>query len=149
MKSLCLSVLCLAALAVSGSVAPAAHAGGGCGWGYGMGYGYGSFPGYGVPDCISVRTPPYFAVHPPVYYSTRYARPYGISPFAAPPQVHVPDSYRARLESEFVRPPLANPFCCASDAVPAEEVTAADDFVAGAVRVNPFVEADAHVARRD
>ena len=39
--------------------------------------------------------PPYFALHPPVYYGTRYARPYGVSPFAAPPQVQVPSDYAA------------------------------------------------------
>ncbi|MEE3367825.1 MAG: hypothetical protein VX346_00635 [Planctomycetota bacterium] len=27
--------------------------------------------------------PPYFALHPPVYYGIRYRRPYGVSPFAS------------------------------------------------------------------
>ncbi|UUO08920.1 hypothetical protein M4951_11520 [Blastopirellula sp. J2-11] len=48
---------------------------GGPGFGYGSyGYGYGYVRG-------NVPTPPYFALHPPVYYSHSVARPYGISPF--------------------------------------------------------------------
>ena len=135
-------------LAASSLVARPAQACDGCGFGagYGMGYGYGYFPGYGVPDCISVRTPPYFAIHPPVYYGTRYARPYGISPFAAPPVVHVPDGYRARMESEFVRPPLPNPYCCTSTAVSADAESAQQEAVVGQVQTNPFVQAEAHVA---
>lgn len=46
-------------------------------------YGYGLAAGWytGVND----RVPPYFALHPPVYYSGEIVRiPYGASPFAAP-----------------------------------------------------------------
>jgi hypothetical protein len=32
---------------------------------------------------------PYFALHPPVYYSYRVARTYGYSPFAYPPDVYL------------------------------------------------------------
>ncbi|EAQ79758.1 hypothetical protein [Blastopirellula marina] len=45
----------------------------------GPAYGYGNY-GYGYSR-INVPTPPYFALHPPVYYSHSVARPYGISPF--------------------------------------------------------------------
>ena len=34
--------------------------------------------------------PPYFALHPPVYYGIRYQRPYGVSPFASPSQLQAP-----------------------------------------------------------
>ena len=34
--------------------------------------------------------PPYFALHPPVYYGIRYTRPYGASPFASVSQLHAP-----------------------------------------------------------
>lgn len=34
---------------------------------------------------------PYFAAHPPVYYSGPVARPYGYSPFAYPPNVMTPE----------------------------------------------------------
>ena len=53
-------------------------------WGYGTNYyGYGLAAGWytGVND----RVPPYFALHPPVYYSGEIVRvPYGASPFAQP-----------------------------------------------------------------
>ena len=34
---------------------------------------------------------PYFAAHPPVYYSYPVPRPYGYSPFAYPPNVQTPE----------------------------------------------------------
>ncbi len=54
-------------------------------------YGGGCFAGNfgyrnrGVIDRIS--QPPYFAQFPPVYYSGIVRRPYGVSPFAAPPGI--------------------------------------------------------------
>jgi hypothetical protein len=62
-----------------------------CGETVGNGQEWGSFP-Y-IPACLgngcaTVRTAesvPYFALHPPVYYSYRVARTYGFSPFAYPP----------------------------------------------------------------
>lgn len=49
--------------------------------------GYVGGPYYnGVPYSIySQDTIPYFALHPPVYYSRPVSRPYGMSPFAYPP----------------------------------------------------------------
>ncbi len=38
-----------------------------------------------------VPTPPYFALHPPVYYSCPVPRSYGYSPFAYPSCVQTPD----------------------------------------------------------
>ena len=69
------------------AAAPAAHAqcdgcnGGGWGWGYDMGCLYNSLD-YNVP---------YFAAHPPVYYSYPVPRTYGYSPFAYPPYVMTPE----------------------------------------------------------
>ena len=53
--------------------------------GYGAGGFYGSY--YGFPsiwqNSYNGRVPPYFALHPPVYYSGQITRiPYGASPFA-------------------------------------------------------------------
>ena len=59
-------------------------------WGCGLG-GYGmNYYGYGMPvgwyTGVQGRMPPYFALHPPVYYSGQIIRiPYGASPFACPP----------------------------------------------------------------
>jgi hypothetical protein len=47
--------------------------------------------GYGWLSC-STDTAPYFALHPPVYYSYHVARTYGYSPFAYPPDVLTPGS---------------------------------------------------------
>ena len=50
---------------------------------------YGWYP-YVYPYLISSRgevpTPPYFAIHPPVYYGRRVGMPYGNSPFPRPPR---------------------------------------------------------------
>jgi hypothetical protein len=55
-------------------------------YGYDDGYcGYGAFGNDGYNDHI-----PYFALHPPVYYSFPVARTYGYSPFANPPSVMTP-----------------------------------------------------------
>lgn len=58
--------------------------------GYGA-LGYGGIGGYGLLGLNGgayrsgrVPTPPYFALHPPVYYSQPVPRPYGHSPFAYP-----------------------------------------------------------------
>jgi hypothetical protein len=52
------------------------------GWG---GYGYGYGWGYLGTRVGFVPQPPYYAIHPPVYYSAQIMRrPYGASPFAWP-----------------------------------------------------------------
>ncbi len=38
-----------------------------------------------------IPTPPYFSLHPPVYYSYPVARPYGYGPYAYPPYVMTPE----------------------------------------------------------
>lgn len=40
----------------------------------------------------NIPTPPYFSLHPPVYYSRPVARTYGYSPYAYPPQTRTPES---------------------------------------------------------
>lgn len=44
------------------------------------------------PSNYATESVPYFALHPPVYYSYRIARTYGFSPFAYPPGVIVTES---------------------------------------------------------
>jgi hypothetical protein len=78
MISGCLLVCCLALANEAAAQFPCGMYGGGFGaW-------------YGLPtmwqDSYNGRTPPYFAVHPPVYYSGEIVRiPYGASPWAAAP----------------------------------------------------------------
>jgi hypothetical protein len=66
---------------------------------------FGFYQPYGIRYGNTVRTPPYFAVNPPVYYGTRYARPYGESPFASPPLLSATADYRVRPAAQFVQPP--------------------------------------------
>lgn len=60
-------------------------------------YGSGGFPGpgwigyYGSPYSLGqIPVPPYFAIHPPVYYSYPVARSYGYSPYAYPGWMETP-----------------------------------------------------------
>ncbi len=77
---------------------------------------------------------PYFAMHPPVYYSAPIPRTYGYSPFAYPGEVPTP-------ELNFGPPPetIVNPH-----AQPNVEPTSAHDQTAGGpLRMrNPYVEGD-------
>lgn len=101
----------------------------------------GFFNPYSFPASGSVRTPPYFSVHPPVYYSTRHARPYGMSPFAAPPMVTPGANYRGRQAAEFT-PKTTQPSSCshcggtieAHPHVPSEPA----GFAIGEIQRNPF-----------
>jgi hypothetical protein len=59
-----------------------------CG-GYGIGNcSFGNLNAFGSSGTLYgsgyLPVPPYFAIHPPVYYSHPYYRPYGWSPFAQP-----------------------------------------------------------------
>lgn len=67
------------------------------------GGGYGFWPGWwgslGIASDYyigNVPTPPYFALHPPVYYGQRVGMPYGNSPLPRPPRPVL------REEREFV-----------------------------------------------
>ena len=58
-------------------------------WWTGAGIGIGEV--YRSLDYPTERRVPYFAAHPPVYYSTPVPRTYGYSPFAYPPNVRTPE----------------------------------------------------------
>jgi len=146
MKSLSLSLcLALAAVALTGERAEAQHPAP-----YANGQ-LGFFNPYSFPAGSSVRTPPYFSVHPPVYYSTRHARPYGMSPFAAPPMVQPAGNYRGRQAAEFTPKPLSNPYCSSSAVLSSEEgipaVYSPSDFAVGEIQTNPFAGGQRVAAR--
>lgn len=108
---------------------------------------FGFYQPYGAAYRSSIPTPPYFATNPPVYYGTRYARPYGISPFAAPPVISAPAGYQAHPAASFVSPPpmgqpVCNPYCQSP-----EEAGVAPVGTRGKVQQNPFVEQPEQVAR--
>ena len=58
------------------------------------GFGYSGFP---LSRTTSLQNPPYFAMHPPVYYGARHTRPYGLSPFAAQSLLSAGADYHGRL----------------------------------------------------
>jgi hypothetical protein len=84
MKFYLMAILCAIAV-VSTTGQASADCGGGLGYG---GYGYYN---YGIQPYVPA--PPYFALHPPVYYGTRYTRPYGDSPFASRSQLQPTAGY--------------------------------------------------------
>ncbi|GAA4456822.1 hypothetical protein [Novipirellula rosea] len=141
MKSIVVAaVLALAAIVATSESASAQYPDAGGVFPFG---GYGFYSPYGSYYGTSLRTPPYFATNPPVYYGARYARPYGMSPFAAPPMVNAPTSYRGRLESEFMTPPgashgpIGNPCISYSASVKPKAKKM------GPVRENPYVSENA------
>jgi hypothetical protein len=89
-----LLVLIALALALTTTAASAQMCGGGYGCGYDYGYLYNSLD-YNVP---------YFAAHPPVYYSYPVPRTYGYSPFAYPPYVMTPDVAEESVPIEITNP---------------------------------------------
>jgi hypothetical protein len=118
---------------------------------------WGFYQPYGAQYGTSLRTPPYFATNPPVYYGARYARPYGLSPFASPPMLSAPASYAGRESTQFVRPPMGNPYVtescvdCFGDASKNESSLASNAPVArtmGEVQINPFAVDSSRVAKR-
>jgi hypothetical protein len=56
-----------------------------------------------------IPIPPYFALHPPVYYSYPVPRPYGYSPFAYPGWVRTPDVPAPLQPATVVNPFLDKP----------------------------------------
>lgn len=91
-------------------------------------------------------TPPYFSIHPPVYYGKRYERPYGESPYAAWPMLQPSEEYRPQLKSS-TGVSQVNPYCPpATESVhlPMEQPVAQAAVAPGKKVVidNPFVGSD-------
>jgi len=93
---------------------------------------------------INNYTPPYFSMHPPVYYGERYYRPYGASPFAAWPQLQANPDYAPRagvgIRSAAV---IENPYCCGATPVlpqaqPAEVPDVVKNYSGPLVIENPY-----------
>jgi hypothetical protein len=129
MKRLVLIVLALCALPAAAGRADDLYRGY---YGYGFpwfGYGNNGPAAYALGN---IPTPPYFALHPPVYYSHPIARPYGHSPFACPCYCgHARKSVRV----------VVNPYLPIEPA--AKEAPAKASVAAVPLRVaNPFYRAD-------
>jgi hypothetical protein len=121
----------------------------GHGFGSGFGFGFGGF-GYGGWDIAELyrqlyNNLPYFALHPPVYYSYPVPRTYGYSPFAYPPGVMTPDVAGAQpldIINPYVPAPQEKPVSMEKDTT-----AAASQQPQPLVIINPFVSSDRAVAR--
>jgi hypothetical protein len=95
-----------------------------------------------------VSVPPYYSLHPPVYYGERYYRSYGESPFARADYSSRPQRIQAQV--------IINPFMEQSAPAPpaaskAAEPTAKSDQVTATTPqliVNPYYLPEAKVATR-
>jgi hypothetical protein len=109
-----------------------------CGAGHGLysQLGFGGFGFRNTPYTLGqVPVPPYFALHPPVYYSAPVPRPYGYSPFAYPGHIQTPEPVAS---PELIN----NPYCAPTNLVPAAKSDpAATDSAAVEPKtiMNPFV----------
>lgn len=112
--------LALAMLLTSGTLAPAAA----CGQGLWGGYpGFWTYPygGYGYQG--NYQTPPYFAIHPPVYLGQRQGMPYGTSPLPRLPWQAIDGDEQAVAPTSFVEPVrpgvmIENPYVVAEQKPP-------------------------------
>jgi hypothetical protein len=94
-----------------------------------------------------VPAPPYFALHPPVYYGERYFRSYGESPFARPDFSSRPK----RIEAQVIINPFLTPAMVPSKVEPpkaqtvepqsVEKVTSAPQMI-----INPFYQPEEKIA---
>ena len=123
----------------------------------GCGYGGNAFWGlnrlYANPYYPSDRRIPYFAEHPPVYYSYPVPRTYGYSPYASPPTYTAPE---VRVDPVVI----SNPYVPQAPAEPAKaerntapapnqaDRSAATKRTAGPlVVINPFVSSGSGLAQ--
>jgi hypothetical protein len=96
------------------------------------------YPGFGLyssPYSLGqVPVPPYFALHPPVYYSYPVPRSYGYSPFAYPGTTETP-TITVPAAAMIVNPHVSPVKGSVTEGKPAEDKTAA---VTYEVINNPF-----------
>ncbi len=138
-------ILCGAVWATAGRTAEAQVPGWDC-W-------CGSWYNYGYPQ--ERNSIPFYALHPPVYYSYPVARPYGYTPWAYPAYVQTPASEEDGSK-EIINPHVspsnkAKPTATGrttSDATPSDSIAAAAPAQDNShVIINPYIGAT--VAERD
>jgi hypothetical protein len=92
---------------------------------------------------------PYFALHPPVYYSEPVPRTYGYSPFAYPPEVMTPE-----IVGEAQPVTINNPYVPATkpaavEIKPSDRSASTGQAPEPLVIINPFVSPASSVAKGD
>ena len=124
-----------------------AQVGAGCfnGGGFYGGLGFGGFGNFRHPyRWARVPAPPYFALHPPVYYGQQYSRPYGVSPFACRNcQVQPNKDYRP-TKAKVAPLAITNPFVKPKKAKPGQKTKqtklAGSRYTPPQVIYNPYVQ---------
>jgi hypothetical protein len=109
------------------------------GFGFGVGI---NQAGLGFGGGRSFEQPPFFARFPPVYYSRIVRRPYGISPYAAPPgiapvELSVPAPVPTTVKNQFFNSKVAP---VSEAATTKEPVSKTDDKTTATWVSNPYVE---------
>jgi hypothetical protein len=130
--------------------------GGGCGFGgcgiggFGGGFGgYNDICGYAELYRQLYNNLPYFALHPPVYYSYPVPRPYGYSPFAYPPGVMTPEMVGAIQPLEIINPHVESTEAKPTNSTKPDRSAATSARVQPLVVINPFVAPNQAVAQVD
>lgn len=111
---------------------------GGCG-GYDWAYGVGIGGLYNGLDRYSDYRVPYFAAHPPVYYSHPVPRPYGYSPFSYPPHVLTPEVCEPAAPLTINNPYVPSSESPASESKTDDETVSVPAANAPLMVVNPYV----------
>ncbi len=130
-------IVAAAAIVALCGVASTAQAQGMYNDGYGFGAGLGFAPSFPYPgggdngnfnrgfipfgtitSAPRVEEPPYFAKFPPVYYSHIVRRPYGISPYAAPPGIIPAEMQVAPAEPQKIVNPYFKPEAAVTESAP-------------------------------
>jgi len=118
------------------------------GFGLGLGIGGGGY-GWDIAELYRelYHNLPYFALHPPVYYSEPVPRTYGYSPFAYPPGTMTPDVSYAPEPVTISNPYApATPVTVPSEMKPTDRSASASQEPQPLVIINPFVSPASRVA---
>jgi hypothetical protein len=131
--------------------------GGGCGFGGcgvgGIGFGIGGYNdicGYAELYRQLYNNLPFYALHPPVYYSYPVPRTYGYSPFAYPPGVMTPEFAGAPQPLEIINPHVESPTAPeakSTNGTKPDRAAATSARVEPLVVINPFVAPNQAVAQ--
>ena len=106
-----------------------------CG-GLGYAYGFGGGFHYGAQSYNNFK-PPYFALHPPVYYGQRFSRPYGASPYAAGPQLQSNPAYVPARSAERAMV-IENPYAIPMETVIVSPAVVSNESTQPLVIENPY-----------
>jgi hypothetical protein len=125
------------------------HGGRGHGFGGGIAIGGGGDYGWDIADLYRelYNNLPYFALHPPVYYSEPVPRTYGYSPFAYPPEVMTPEIIGEPQPVTINNPYVPSTKPASADVKPSDRSASTSQAPEPLVIINPFVSPARSVAK--